>query len=129
MLAAVACWRAGGAASGGARSGAYRLAVLARLGDEQVVDLLKMNLHKLHAHLVLVVAVLGHLVEQVADHPVSHALVRRSQVRDLADRVRLARAGLAVGEDSAVVAEHHRVDKWPPHHLEELLIVLAVAKD
>eukprot|EP00964_Phaeocystis_antarctica_P078345 scaffold48734_cov72-Phaeocystis_antarctica.AAC.4 len=101
------------------------VAALSRLAAEQVVDALEVDLHRAHGDLVPVLQVVAHLGEEVADHAVCHALVRRPQAGGLADRVRLARACLPIGYQRAIVAEEGRADERPADRLEELGVVLA----
>ena len=101
------------------------VAALSRLAAEQVEDPLEVDLHRGHGDLVPVLEVVAHLGEEVADHAVRHALVRRPQAAGLADRVRLARARLPIGHQRAIVAEEGRADERPAERLEELGVVLA----
>lgn len=105
------------------------VAALSRLTAEQVEDALEVDLHRGHGDLIPVLEVVAHLGEEVADHAVRHALVRRPQAGGLADRVRLARARLPVGYQRAIVAEEGRANERPADRLEELRVVLLAAED
>ena len=66
---------------------------------------------------------------ELADHTMGDALVLGAELCHLADCVRLARAGLAVREERAVVAGADLLDDWLPNRPRDRLIVVAFVGD